>query len=123
MKRNKGRRLPSRDRIDRLTLLVLAIGLLIAVLFSVAKGAVRDYRELEHEIRETAGHQQGAFGSNAEEPMALRASTRSQSEGIVVVLIEIVPASSIPSAVPAPSRTMAHQPDAGRLPWVNAMSF
>jgi hypothetical protein len=36
--------------IERWTLLVLAIGVLIAVSLNVAKFAVRDYRELQREI-------------------------------------------------------------------------
>ncbi len=48
MKRN--RFCIGKETIDRVTLWILAVGLLIAVTFSVAKSAVRDYQELRDQI-------------------------------------------------------------------------
>ena len=47
----------SKETIDRVTLWILALGLLIAVSFSVAKSAVRDYQELREQIHQPAAVQ------------------------------------------------------------------
>jgi hypothetical protein len=58
MKRN--RFCISKKEIDRVTLWILALGLLIAVSFSVAKSAVKDYQELQDQLhRPTAIHASG----------------------------------------------------------------
>jgi hypothetical protein len=44
----------NKAKIERWTLLVLAIGVLVAVSLNVAKFAVRDYRELQREIHQPA---------------------------------------------------------------------
>jgi hypothetical protein len=44
----------SKSKIERATLWVLAMGLFVGVTLNVAKIAVRDYRELQHEIHQSA---------------------------------------------------------------------
>jgi hypothetical protein len=44
----------TKERIERCTVWVLAVGLLITVTLSVAKTIVRDYKELRQEIRRPA---------------------------------------------------------------------
>jgi hypothetical protein len=43
----------SKSKIERMTLWVLALGVLVAVCLNVARFAVRDYRELQHEIHQS----------------------------------------------------------------------
>jgi hypothetical protein len=50
MKRNGFNFDLSKEVIDRVTLWILALGLLIAVTFSVAKSAVKDYQELQDQL-------------------------------------------------------------------------
>jgi hypothetical protein len=50
-----------REKIDRLTLWVLALGLLIAVTLSVAKSTVREYQDLQDQFhRPTTGQAKNA---------------------------------------------------------------
>jgi hypothetical protein len=44
----------SKEKIERWTLWVLAVGILVAVSFNVAKSIVRDYHELQQEIHRPA---------------------------------------------------------------------
>jgi hypothetical protein len=56
----------SKAKIERVTLWILAVGVLVAVSLNVAKFAVRDYRELQHEIRQPAGAQTNTASSRGE---------------------------------------------------------
>ena len=48
------RKMFTREAIERFTLWVFAVGLLITVMLTVAKSAVRDYKDLREEIRRPA---------------------------------------------------------------------
>jgi len=54
----------SKERIERWTLWVLAVGILAAVTFNVAKSIVRDYKDLQMEFYRPAATQAQNGGSS-----------------------------------------------------------
>jgi hypothetical protein len=53
-----------RQNIERATLWILTVGVLIAVSLNVAKFAVRDYRELIREVKQPAATQTNTIATN-----------------------------------------------------------